>query len=97
MTVVGAALSKFRPWKRLRRLWRSRRLARAIARDFATRERVDRLLARIAREGIDALPPADRRFLYRASHRYRKGAPRDASPTATGRTRASPDAHTQIR
>ena len=51
----------------------ARRRARRVEKERAARERVDELLAKITRDGMASLTPAERRFLERASRRQRGG------------------------
>lgn len=67
--LLGASLSE--AGERLRRGARLWILEREIRRETRVRDKVDRLLLRIGREGMDRLSPAERRFLYRASRFYR--------------------------
>ncbi|MHB1421686.1 MAG: site-2 protease family protein [Gemmataceae bacterium] len=58
-------------WKR----WRDRRAARKLQREIETREaderRLDELLDKVQRQGINALTDEERRFMKRVSDRYR--------------------------
>ena len=63
------------------------RLARRIRKEALVRERVDRLLARVAQGGVDALSPAERRFLYRASRFFKAPREEKVSPFLAERPR----------
>jgi Zn-dependent protease len=58
-------------WKR----WRDRRAARKLQREMETREaderRLDELLEKVQRQGMNALTDEERRFMKRVSDRYR--------------------------
>lgn len=51
-----------------------------IVRDAETHVRVDRLLHKISREGLDALTRSERRYLRKASRRYRRPPPAGGPP-----------------
>ncbi len=65
-------------WRRTLAAFRVRLLVRQIRREARVRERVDHLLGRVSRAGLDSLSPAERRYLYRASRFFR--APRERPP-----------------
>lgn len=72
-------------WRRPLAVVRFWRLSRRLRQEAVVRERVDLLLDRVARDGMDALSPAERRFLYRASRLFKApheepAAARSSSP-----------------
>lgn len=58
-------------FRRLALRWRLRRLERETRRHEAQRAEVDRLLAKVSREGLPALTARERRTLEQAAHDYR--------------------------
>lgn len=58
----------------------SARRIREIVRDAEIEARVDRLLEKISRDGMDALSRSERRYLRKVSPRYRRAPPKKTPP-----------------
>ena len=72
--LIGVGFIGLAPaWRRIRGRWKTHRQIHRIIDDVGTEARIDVLLDKISRDGLDSLTSAEKRFLEKASQLYQDG------------------------